>query len=263
MWISEDDMITRRLLKFSVFLSALGLAAVVAAQTPTLVGRFTSLILNGNQVLATAGTATVTVPNSTDTLVGKATSDTLTNKTLNAESTGNVVTLPLRWFLLAATCEGSAPYFPGWNMPTADAPTPTCVEGANVTLGLADFPDGSTRFLQTSLLLPTDWTGAIDLTVLWRSAVTSGAVVWQVQTACVAVGESVDPAWNTAQTIIDTAQGTTLLVNTAALASVTTTGCAAGEWLFLKVFRDPAHASDTLGATASLLATEWVYRRAL
>lgn len=39
---------------------------------------------NGNTVTASAGTATITLPNSTDTLVGRATTDTLTNKTLTA-----------------------------------------------------------------------------------------------------------------------------------------------------------------------------------
>jgi|GEM_PF-1713057 len=43
-----------------------------------------TLKVNGNTVTASAGTATVTLPNSTDTLVGRATTDTLTNKTLTA-----------------------------------------------------------------------------------------------------------------------------------------------------------------------------------
>lgn len=40
--------------------------------------------INGNTFAATAGTATITFPNSTDTLVGRTTTDTLTNKTLTA-----------------------------------------------------------------------------------------------------------------------------------------------------------------------------------
>ena len=43
-----------------------------------------TLKVNGNTVTASAGTATLTLPNSTDTLVGRSTTDTLTNKTLTA-----------------------------------------------------------------------------------------------------------------------------------------------------------------------------------
>lgn len=45
-----------------------------------------TLKVNGNTLSASAGTATVTVPNSTDTLVGRATTDTLTNKTIDGDN---------------------------------------------------------------------------------------------------------------------------------------------------------------------------------
>ena len=49
-----------------------------------------TLKVNGNTLSASAGTATVTIPNSTDTLVGRATTDTLTNKSLSDSTTAIV-----------------------------------------------------------------------------------------------------------------------------------------------------------------------------
>lgn len=188
---------------------------------------------------------------------------TLTNKTLNAESTGNVVTLPFHWFLLAATCEGGSPYNPGWNIKTAEAGTPICVEGSNVTYGAVEFPDNATPNLQNGFLLPSDWTGAIDLTLVWTSSATSGNVSFQLKTTCVAVGEAIDPAYNATQQITDAAQGTANRMNTATLTGVTTTGCAAGEMFYFMVTRDGTNGADTLGATANLLSVDFTYRRAM
>jgi hypothetical protein len=52
-------------------------------------------------------------------------------------------------------------------------------------------------------------------------------------------------------------------LNDATLTGVTITGCAAGELLHLKVFRDPGHASDSLSATAKLVGVELTYRRSM
>ena len=54
-----------------------------------------TLKVNGNTVTASAGTATVTIPNTTDTLVGRNTTDTLTNKTLTSPTvTTPTITTP-------------------------------------------------------------------------------------------------------------------------------------------------------------------------
>lgn len=148
------------------------------------------------------------------------------------------------------------------------APTADCIAGTNVITAAAGFDDdGAERQVQFSVRLPTDWTGAIDLAGVWRSADTSGSVVWQVATICVADAETSDPAWNAAQAIIDAAKGTTLQQNTFSQASLTTTGCAAGETLYVKVFRDSDHASDDLASAtdgiAQLLAIELTLRRAM
>ena len=65
--------------------------------TDTLVGRATSdtltnKILTSPVISSIVNTGTLTLPTSTDTLVGKATTDTFTNKTFNANGTGNSIT---------------------------------------------------------------------------------------------------------------------------------------------------------------------------
>jgi hypothetical protein len=109
------------------------------------------------------------------------------------------------------------------------------------------------------------WDGSpISLTFTWRVNATSGNVVWQVQTACVASGEVGDPSWNGASTVTDAALGTANWWNAAAITSVTVTGCAVSEELLFRVFRDRAHASDTLGAVApELIGVNWKLRRVL
>jgi hypothetical protein len=49
-------------------------------------------LVSGSGTLTINTSGTVTLPNATDTLVGKATTDTLTNKTFDADGTGNSIT---------------------------------------------------------------------------------------------------------------------------------------------------------------------------
>lgn len=187
---------------------------------------------------------------------------TLTNTTLNVESTGNAVTTVEKIWLEAAGCQNTTAGLM-WDTPTSNPAVAACVTGTNTQKGVADFADGaSTLGMQRSIMLPNDWTGAIDLGFKWLTSATTGSVVWQAATICVADGETDDPAFNTASTVTDAAKGTTLQTNDAAITGLTTTGCAGGELMHLRVYRDPAHASDNLAATARLIGVMVTMRRA-
>ncbi len=216
--------------------------------------------LTSGDVLTYNGAAWVNDPPD----VTAASSNTFTNKIINAESTGNVITLPFTVFWPAAVSDNSVPYSPLWSCVSgASAPTAANIAGSNITSAELEFVDGATNSIWISFVLPSDWTGALDLRIFWRSTATSGNVVWQVQTGGVVDGGVVDVSLNAAQTVTDAAQGSASRFNTASLSSLTLTGLVAGGWMWLRLFRDPSHASDTLGASAFLLGAEMKYRRAM
>ncbi len=193
-----------------------------------------------------------------------ASASVFTNKTLDAEATGNIVTIPFTKWQNAAVCNNATPSAPDWSFPTSNPGVPACQTGTNTQYGTLDFADGApTLSAQTHLMLSGDWTGTLGVKFKWFTTATTGNVVWQVATICVATAETSDPAFNTASTVTDAALGTTLQTNDAAIASVTITGCAAGELMYVRVFRDPANGSDTLAATARLIGIELTYRRAI
>ena len=154
----------------------------------------------------------------------------------------------------AAGCNATTAY-PVFNLPALLPAVETCSAGTNTLDAYLAYADGSdTLQAQKTIALAPDWDsgGSTDVVIWWNTSATSGNVVWQVATACVAVGEVNDPAFNTASTVTDAAQGTTLWMNTATITGLTMTGCAADEYLHLKVFRDPTNGSDTLAADANL-----------
>ena len=145
-----------------------------------------------------------------------------------------------------------------FNLPAAaTAPAAACVTGTNTNYGVLQFVKTAVDVVQDNFFLPAAWLGTADLYLKWRTAATSGSVVWQVQTICVADAETGDPSFNAASTVTDVAKGTTLQWNDASIATVTVTGCAAGEQLLWKLSRDPDHASDDLDDTAELVSLTW------
>lgn len=190
------------------------------------------------------------------------TSETRTNLTLDAEGSGNNITVPFKIWLEAGGCQNTTASLM-WDTPTTNAAVAACITGTNTQKGVAEFADGSNLSMQRTLVLPFDWASVpgIDLKFFWSSPTTTGDVVWQAATVCTADAETDDAAFSTASSVTDTAKGTTLQVNTASIFGITVPTCSGGELIHLKVFRDSAHASDTMAGTARLIGVEMTVRR--
>lgn len=188
---------------------------------------------------------------------------TLTNKTLDVEGTGNSVTTVEKVWLPAAGCN-NATASTIWDLPTSNAPAAGCRTGTNMQKGVLDFDQSTDESAFNNIALPADWTGNVDARFFWEANDTgTNSVVWGIQTACVADNETDDPSLNTASTVTDANGGTTAhKVMIASVTGITTTGCAAGEFMHIKVYRDADNGSDTLAADARLIGVELTLRRA-
>jgi hypothetical protein len=216
------------------------------------------LDMNGNSI---KNTGTLTLPTSTDTLVGRATADSLTNKTIDAEATGNTITLPFYVQIPAAGCN-NATASANWDLPATNAPAPNCLTGTNTQQGTADFDDTAARTMQTSFLLPPGWTGSVDMDIDWLVTAGGGAntVKFTVATACSAAGATFDTAFNAANTVTSGTVGANNNINATSQAAITMTGCSAGNVLHIKFGRDN---TDTSTATVRVLNVAFTIRRAM
>ena len=204
-----------------------------------------------------------------DATVGASSTNTFTNKTLDVEGTGNVVSMPFYMLFNTAACQGSTASN-GFNIQASGNATVAC-NGTTITQGLLTFPDASTSEVQIHVVLPADWdsTLATELVGKWRTSATSGNAVWQVSGVCMTDGAVIPTSYNsTADTVTDAAKGTTLQANTFTLALSTAANhalasCSAGDDLYLRFFRDPSHGSDTITANADLLSLALRYRRTM
>lgn len=154
----------------------------------------------------------------------------------------------------------------GWHLPGSGAPTATVFDGTNIKSTTLDFGNAGVNSIQRTCRLPTDWRGAIDLYVYWRTPASAGNVVWQVQTAFAgpsfpSVDPSFDPAFNAADVVVSAAPASAGDLKVATLAGIDLTDAVKGDLLFLKLFRDSGHGSDTVADVASLIGVEIVYRR--
>lgn len=193
---------------------------------------------------------------------------TFTNKSYDAEATGNVLTIPeARWYE-AAGCN-NATAGPIWDLPTSNAAAPACVTGTNTQQGVLDFDTTTDESAQFKIKLPTGFTGAIDITYRWFAAATTGSVTWCAQLVRVpdaATGDPAFPAQASGNCVSDVAKGTTLQQNDAVDTGITCTSCAAGDLVYVRISRDPdatAGLTDDMAGDARLIGVEITTRRAI
>lgn len=189
-----------------------------------------------------------------------------TNLTLDAEGTGNVITIPIKIWLPAAGCNNAtASTF--WDLPTSTPAAPACVTGTNTQKGVLAYADTAGGFsAQTTELLPSDWSGNIDARIIWFTPATGGNAKWSLSTICTSVSATAtdDPAFNTASTVTTAAPtGAANQIQTSSISAITVTGCSAGQLLHIKLFRDGNDAADTIANTAQFYGLELTLRRAM
>lgn len=215
-------------------------------------GVATALAVNAN---ATGGFATVDG------------TKTFTGTTLDAEATGNVLTIPFVYSLPAAGCN-NATAASIYDLPTSNAPTATCVTGTNIQKGILAYADSANQSAQTHFTLPDDWSGNVDIKILFTSTDTTNGntTKFTVATACrtpsSGSGSTDDPTFNTAQTLTYTngASEVSAALRKLSQTSVTMTGCSAGDLLHLKIGRD---VTDSSTATVNFVMAEVKFRRAM
>ena len=248
------------------------IAATTVVTNANLTGHITS---TGNA--AVLGSFTVAQLNTAVSDADVATlagSETLTGKTLNCESTGNVCGVPVTRFYPAAGCNNTTAGSI-WDLPTATPASAICVTGTNIQKGALQYADTAGGFsAQITDALPVDWTttGGFDVNLYWTTPATTGNGKWTIQLVCTPVAASAtdDPAFPTTGngfvTITTAAPGTTLFVQTSqALANTPPTSCATATKVLAhwRVFRAGDDAADTLANSANFIAMEVTYRRAM
>lgn len=129
-----------------------------------------------------------------------------------------------------------------------------------------DFPDnGGYSAAEIVFPMPSDYAGGtITAKLYWTANSTStNSVVWEIQAVAIADNEVLDVPVGTAQSVTDANKSTAYKLNvTDATSAITIAGTpAAGELVVLAVLRNAGNGSDTLAATARLIAVVITYTR--
>jgi hypothetical protein len=119
--------------------------------------------------------------------------------------------------------------------------------------GMAFNHAGNLQYVYCNYRLHDAWTGAISLELNTTSGSASGNAYWLAAISCVTgAGNLSTFSYNTAVTAIGTYSGTANTLVQVPLASLTSTGCAAGNYMSIRIGRDGTQGTDTMSGSAYL-----------
>lgn len=201
-------------------------------------------------------------PNTLSTSLTAGSTNTLTNKAINAESTGNSISIPVEAFFPAAGCNNSTAAN-GWDIGVTNTPTPQC-GGTTVTKGYLQFARGNVAYINWQL--PPDWNSLASMDIelgATSTDTTNGHVIsFDIQTGCSSVtGSAVDdPALNASQVANFTIGASQASGGgfTFGKTGLSMTGCAADDFIEIAITRDN---SGTDTATNVLTAAALKFAR--
>ncbi|SMH62834.1 hypothetical protein [Azospirillum agricola] len=124
------------------------------------------------------------------------------------------------------------------------------------------FDAASPQYGQVAIPMPVsaNLAAGIMIQYVWTAASGSGSIVMAVQAQWQRDGDTLDAAWGVAVTVTDTLLAAGKRHISAVSGVVTPAGTSgSGCTLLLQVYRDAAHASDTLAVSSSLLEVRVLY----
>ena len=115
------------------------------------------------------------------------------------------------------------------------------------------FKDSGTKISASGqVTVPKNYVGTATVVGRWKTILTTGAVVFDLEYKAVAVAESLDPSTDDeALTVTDTAAGTARLAKDVTF-TLTSANLASDDTLLYKISRDGVEAADTLAGEAHL-----------
>jgi len=157
-----------------------------------------------------------------------------------------------------------------WNGFGSGLPTFGMIASSTSQKCAAAFLDASVNHIQTTILIPdttsaanqSAWATSFKATIYWTANVSNAGLsaVWQAKTACSSTGDLMTTAFGSAATVTSAAHASANVVRSATI-TLDVTGCARGDIMAIDIYRDGAHASDNLAATAQVLGVSFSYPR--